>query len=93
MVHAVMLEITLRVVIQPASITKLGIPASAARNDRANSTAFVVLLIEQGAKLGDNVGVILVQPIGFLPLRAKLVLVRRGLCRIGRGSLKLVHER
>jgi hypothetical protein len=54
-----------------------------------------VKLTEQSAKLDDDFVVILVQPIDFLLLGAKLVIVRRRLGWIGQSSLikgpKLVH--
>jgi hypothetical protein len=53
-----------------------------------------VKLTEQSAKLDDDFVVVLVQPIDFLLLGAKLDIVRRRLGWIGQSSLiksKLVH--
>ena len=56
-------------------------------DERTASTAFVVALIEQGAKLGDDFVVILVKPLAFLLQGAKLVIVRYRLYGRGRSSL------
>jgi hypothetical protein len=63
------------------------LPAARGDDDRPDSTGFVVILIEQRAKLGDDVVVILIQPLDFLLLRAKRFVVRRRFCGIERGSI------